>query len=266
MSTDLTHALFSAMWDQYIAITPSAIKIHALLEGSDAIINDHVAYRTFAHTKTGLSTFAQHWQRLEFVVGGEYHFKQKKLYARHFQHPDPSVPKVFVSELLLDQCSDELQGIAHCLIDQLPSDWMDDPMHMVGGAPWTLTQADHQTLADESEYAGWLAALGYRANHFTVNVNALADYENLEAVVQALTDNGFSLNTSGGVIKGGAEVHLAQASTLADETTVAFADGEKTIPGCFYEFAERFPLPDGSLYQGFVEASADKIFESTDKQ
>ena len=44
---------------------------------------------------------------------------------------------------------------------------------------------------------------------------------------------------------------------------VQFSDNTVTLPSCFYEFAQRFPLPNGQLYQGFVAASADKIFEST---
>ena len=32
----------------------------------------------------------------------------------------------------------------------------------------------------------------------------------------------------------------------------------------YYELAKRYPLPSGELFQGFVPASADKIFESTD--
>lgn len=42
--------LFDRLWDKYVAITPSAHKIHALLvgeENSDSIVNDHVAFRTF---------------------------------------------------------------------------------------------------------------------------------------------------------------------------------------------------------------------------
>ena len=116
----------------------------------------------------------------------------------------------------------------------------------------------------ESEYAAWFSAFGYRANHFTVSVNHLAEFEALEAVNAYLVENGFTLNTSGGLIKGSAAVCLEQSSTLADPTSVAFADGQHAIPGCFYEFARRYPMPDGHLYHGFVEASADKIFESTD--
>ncbi len=63
--------------------------------------------------------------------------------------------------------------------------------------------------------------------------------------------------------KGQPEVLLEQSSTLADDYAVMFSDGELRIPSCFYEFAIRYPKADGELYTGFVAASADKIFEST---
>jgi hypothetical protein len=60
-------------------------------------------------------------------------------------------------------------------------------------------------------------------------------------------------------------VFLEQSSTLANNIEVKFDDGVLTIPACYYEFARRYPLKTGELYQGFVAASADKIFESTSK-
>jgi hypothetical protein len=42
-------------------------------------------------------------------------------------------------------------------------------------------------------------------------------------------------------------------------------EGLKEIPGCYYEFAKRYPDADGKLYSGFIAKSADKIFESTDR-
>ncbi|MDP5190382.1 DUF1338 family protein [Rheinheimera baltica] len=50
---------------------------------------------------------------------------------------------------------------------------------------------------------------------------------------------------------------------MADLHPVQFSDGMATIPSCFYEFATRYPMTNGLLYTGFVAASADKIFEST---
>ncbi|MDP7591589.1 MAG: DUF1338 domain-containing protein, partial [Litorilituus sp.] len=51
--------------------------------------------------------------------------------------------------------------------------------------------------------------------------------------------------------------------TLADHAMVDFTDKVIDIPSCFYEFAKRYTSEDGKLYTGFVAASADKIFEST---
>jgi hypothetical protein len=88
-------------------------------------------------------------------------------------------------------------------------------------------------------------------------------FTSLEQMNSLLKESGFILNSSGGEIKGGPEVLLAQSSTMADKIEVEFANGRKTIPSCFYEFAQRYPMASGSLYRGFVAASADKIFEST---
>ena len=81
---------------------------------------------------------------------------------------------------------------------------------------------------------------------------------------EALKNAGFRLNSSGGEIKGSPAVYLEQSSTMADHMPVRFSDMEKVIPSCFYEFAKRYEVAPNKLYTGFVAASADKIFESTD--
>ena len=50
---------------------------------------------------------------------------------------------------------------------------------------------------------------------------------------------------------------------MADKVPVSFVEGNEMIPGGFYEFAKRYAMANGELYTGFVAASADKIFEST---
>jgi hypothetical protein len=133
------------------------------------------------------------------------------------------------------------------------------------GRPWSLNHETYLKLAEESEYASWVAAYGFRPNHFTVNVNALKGFKNLDDVNEFVKSLGFKLNASGGEIKGSAEQLLEQSSTMAEETPVKFKDGTFPVPACYYEFALRYKKPDGKLYQGFVAASADKIFESTNR-
>ncbi|MBS4686509.1 DUF1338 domain-containing protein [Aeromonas sobria] len=255
--------LFSHLWDNYIKVTPSALKVHTLLGGGEPIINDHVAFRTYNLPKLGLEKLAAHFLALGYEQKGEYLFKAKKLYAKHFEHKDPDAPKVFISELKVEELSEGAQAIIHKLADQVPGHLTDTPAFLYTGAPWQVSYADYQTLLGESEYAAWMAAWGYRANHFTVNINKLKDFDTIHQVNGALKEAGFVLNSVGGEVKGDPQVMLEQSSTMADKAEVPFSDGVRTIPSCFYEFALRYPQADGVLYPGFVEASADKIFEST---
>ena len=50
--------LFGHLWDNYIQVTPSALKVHTLLGGGEPIVNDHVAFRTYNLPKLGLEKLA----------------------------------------------------------------------------------------------------------------------------------------------------------------------------------------------------------------
>ncbi len=170
--------LFAKLWENYLTVTPSAQKIHALLGSSqqDDVINDHIALRTFNLPQIGLEKLAAHFLALGYVESGEYHFEAKKLYAKHFEHPDPKQPKVFISELLLEQCSAELQQIIKALVAQMDPAAVTAENFLYSGKHWQLDQASYRTLLAESEYAAWTAVWGFRANHFTVSVNELNNF------------------------------------------------------------------------------------------
>lgn len=257
--------LFDNLWSNYLEVTPSAIKVHELLGSTQQsdVINDHIALRTFNLEKVGLEKLAAHFLAVGYKECGEYHFEAKKLYAKHFEHSDPTKPKVFISELLVEKCSDSLQKIVKEMVDQIDEEAITAENFLYSGTHWQVSNETYKTLLEESEYAAWMSAWGYRANHFTVSINHLANFETIEAVNASLKESGFELNTSGGEIKGSPEVLLEQSSTLADHANVVFSDGEFSVPSCFYEFALRYSKPDGEIYTGFVAASADKIFEST---
>lgn len=255
--------LFNQLWLDYIQMTPSAAQIHTLLSQGEPIINDHIALRTFNISKVNLEVLAKHFETLGYVACGDYKFEQKKLVAKHFEHPDPNQPKVFISELLVEEFSPNLQQTVQQLVAQIDVQATIADNFIYSGRHWPLDSTTYESLLAESEYAAWVAAFGYRANHFTVSVNELSDYSTLESVNDALKQAGFVLNTAGGEIKGSADVLLEQSSTMADQVAVEFSDKTVAIPSCFYEFALRYPKADGQLYTGFVAASADKIFEST---
>ena len=266
MTVKTLPSLLDKMWQDYIAINPLAKKISDVLTSrGEKIVNDHIALRTFNHPRVGLDVMAKPFLEAGYVYGGDYHFPEKKLYAKHYQHPDPALPKIFISELKLEEFSDNLRQTVNKLIDQIPAGTEHQFDFVSIGRPWKLTTQTYNELLKESDYAAWVSAFGYRPNHFTVFINELKNFSDIKVLNDFLKNEGFKLNASGGEVKGSKEVCLEQSSTLANNIEVSFDDAKLTIPACYYEFAKRYAMNDGKLYQGFVAASADKIFESTSK-
>ena len=259
-------ALLDKMWKDYVEINPLAQKVYDLLAKDDEqILNDHIALRTFNHPRLNIDIMAKPFLESGYKYMGDYHFTEKKLYAKHFEHADEKMPKIFISELLLEQFSPELNKIINRMVNEIPAGKENEFDFISAGRPWKVTTKDYQDLLKESDYAAWVPAFGYRPNHFTVFINALKKFSDINILNDYLKSNGFKLNSSGGEIKGSKEVCLEQSSTLANNIEVSFSDGKLTIPACYYEFAKRYPMQNGKLYQGFVAASADKIFESTNQ-
>jgi Domain of unknown function (DUF1338) len=254
------------MWTDYIKMNPAAEKIYNLFSNSGEVLsNDHLALRTFKHPSLGIESLAKHFKKYGYKDCGEYFFNEKKLYAKHFEHPDKNIPKIFISELELDKMSPFVQEtIAHC-INQMKTGITDDESFVFSGRHWIANHATYLKIAKESEYASWVYAYGFRPNHFTVSINHLKNFSDLNRLNDFIKTNGFKLNASGGEIKGTPQELLEQSSTMAAEIQCEFADGVYSIPGCYYEFAKRYPMANGELYQGFIAKSADKIFESTNK-
>lgn len=261
--------LIASLWQGYTAINPQAEAIHRLLNGrGDSVRNDHIALRTYADPRVGLSVLAHAFVQAGYTHGGDYRFTGKRLRAHHYDPPRPDLPRVFISELLIDELSKGARTTIYQLLDQIPTARPASPDFCASGRPWApVSRATYEELRSESEYAAWMAAFGYRANHFTVSVNALDSIDHLAEFCDILEAAGFELNRSGGhPIKGSSQQGLSQASTLAAPVEVTFADGTLTIPGCYYEFAQRHPDASGKLFGGFITGSADKLFESTHRR
>jgi hypothetical protein len=260
-------SIFDRLWEQYIAENPGAGAIHHLFQNEgETVVNDHVAFRTFDDPRVNIDVLAKPFILAGYRPAGEYQFEKKKLRARHYEIPgSPESPRVFISELMLKEFSQELQDIIRRQLDSVPEDILNAPDLIFRGSIFSsISHAVYEKLREESEYAAWMYAFGFRANHFTVSINYLEKFESIEELNSFLKRNGFQLNSSGGEIKGTPGQLLEQSSTLADQVEVSFSDGTHTIPGCYYEFARRYPGKDGKLFSGFIAGSADKIFESTD--
>lgn len=258
---------FGALWSDYVAMAPQATALKAAFEArGETVVNDHVAFRTLDIAPLNIASLEGRLLELGYARFEPYRFEAKKLDAWAYLPPEADQPRVFLSELRVGELSTGAQDVLRRLAAeaQVPA----GPEAFWSGRPWSApTYAEYEALREESEYAAWVAALGLRPNHFTIAIHELDAFHSVESVLAVVEEEGRAVSDAGGRVKGSPAVFLEQGSTRADRMPVEFADGEThEIPTCYYEFALRHPMPNGSLYQGFVATSADKIFESTHTQ
>lgn len=259
--------IFEKLWELNASQTPSAKAIKKLFtEQGEEVVNDHIAYRTFSDKRVNIEVLAKPFVNIGYKPISTYHFKEKKLRAVHYENPDiKDAPRVFISELKLDECSKFIQNTVSEILDScLQNIFLKEDL-ILSQAVWgRVSYKTYLKLREESEYAAWLYVYGFRPNHFTISINSLKKIDTIQELNQFIKDSGYKLNSSGGEIKGSPSSLLEQSSTLADIIEVRFIEGTYKIPACYYEFAKRYHDENGQLFSGFIASSADKIFESTD--
>jgi len=255
--------LIQNLWDNYTEITPSVTKIKSIFKlNNDFIFADHIAYRSINIGSCGIEKISQPFLDIGYKVKKTYFFKDKKLRAIHLENEtSKKQPKIFISELLLENCSYFLRNILLSTFCQL--NFSSDILSL--GRNWDVKYDVYKQLESESEYAAWLYIHGLRVNHFALNVNQLNGCS-IEGLCNKLQTLGVVLNNSGGIIKGTKAKGLKQASTMADKILVEFEDmyHKILIPSCYVEFTQRYMIKKTS-FNGFLTKSANKIFDSTNR-
>ena len=259
-------SILDRLWSDYTGMNPQTARIHRLLtDHGDRVVHDHVALRTFRHPKLGIEATARLFEEHGYTARDEYECDDRKLYARWYENARPGLPKILISELKLEELSRGLRDIIGSMTRQIDVDALPADALVLGGCPWHLILHDtYERLRSESSYAAWVAALGFRASHFTVLVNELDSFDSLTALNGFLRENGFALNDAGGEIKGSPEEGLEQSATAPAPCRIRFADASEEVPGSHYQFARRHALPSGELFPGFLADCADWIFETLD--
>ncbi|SFE11840.1 DUF1338 domain-containing protein [Spirosoma endophyticum] len=291
MQTSTLGAVMDGLMRRYSERVPDVQKvINAMIDGdviasAGEIENDHIAFRTMGVPNLGLASFEKIFLHYGYEKRDEYNFIEKKLTAFWYSPPEPHFPRIFASELRVNELSDEAQRIILRYTDTVASDPVDsldlDDAEAVDRflhqPLWTTpTLADYQALLKESEYAAWVIYNRYYLNHFTISVHNLkAGYNTIDEFVAFLENQGLRLNSAGGTIKISPDGDLRQASTVAQMLDAEFAGGDLfRIAGSYVEFAERRILPQfrdvptdqitrEHRREGFETGNADKIFEST---
>ncbi len=290
MNTTLEQVLDGLM-SRYENLVPDVKKItqaltdRKVISGQKDIENDHIAFRTMGVKYLGIASFEKIFLHLGYTSRDDYYFKHKKLKARWFAPPHNHLPRIFVSELILEDLPENIQKVICKYTSSLNSDPVDalnlDDAQQIDTflhAPlWnTPTLEDYNKLLDVSEYAAWVIHNRYYLNHYTIGVHNLPDgYNTLKAFNQFLLDIGVKLSDAGGHIKVSRDGLLLQSATVSQICEATFAcGGVQKISGSYVEFAERLVLPQyrhlstsaikrHHRRDGFETANADKIFEST---
>jgi len=280
-----------SLFDAYKNGVPDVNKItdamirEGMINSQADIINDHIAFRTLGVPNLGLASLEKIFLHYGYQKRDYYYFEQKKLNAYWYAPPSDQYPRIFLSELMVEELSQETQDIIQKYtasitvdpVDELDLDNAEEVAAFFHRPLWELPSIeDYQSLASESEYASWVIYNRYYLNHYTISIHELdKGYHTLEAFNDFVTSIGVKLNTSGGIIKTSKDGLLKQSSSVAKMVEATFSGGETMeISGSYVEFAERLALSDFSdvsadqltraqRRDGFESANADKIFEST---
>ena len=198
-------AFAKALWQDYVQMTPQANAIaNALTNRGESIHHDHVAFRTYNLAPIRL----QDLEPLFFDMGYSrhdeaYHFPSKKLDAFGYLPPSDDLPRIFLSELRVQELSTPAQNIIHRLVDSVDPSAVKDDSVFWAGPLWELpTWDEYELLASESEYAAWLSVIGLRLNHFALHINALNNITGVEDMNALVEELGFQVNESGGTCQG----------------------------------------------------------------
>jgi len=289
-STPMTQIL-DALFKVYESRVPDVRKItqaminKGMVSDQTDIVNDHIAFRTMGVDHLGIASFEKIFLAHGYKKREYYHFETKKLDAYWYSPPTDDLPRIFISELKVEQLTENTQKIIAHYTRKITADPVDalDLKEVEAVAAffqtplWELpSKEDYENLLQESEYAAWVIYNRYYLNHYTISVHDLPQpYNRLESFNEFLKSIGIKLNDAGGEIKTSQDGLLRQSSSVANQVEAQFVQGEKkTIAGSYVEFAERSLLPEFITLdpsqlkrihrrEGFEASNADKIFEST---
>lgn len=299
-ANEITTQLLNTLWEQYIRRVTYAKTYADLVKAKGGkVVNDHIAFRTL-NTSTGkqpkgIGAIWHILDALNFKPAGHYDFKIKKLHAIHFEHPDHQFPKIFVSQLEVEQLPEWAQQLIHEQVKDTPyllSDFAVDQLLQLNKdgylpeedaellvielagffrRPWDIPkQSSVEKLNEISQYAAWVLLHGNSVNHFTafINYQDVKEWPDLEVTCHALAKAGVPMKEN---IEGKKGSILQQSSTQAIKETVPVLANDGTVQKidwtyAYYELAERgFVEEEGTrkMFSGFLGEQATHLFDMT---
>ncbi len=282
-STDITH-FWNTLWRQYLTrVSYARVYQEMITNAQGTVANDHIAFRSLRlnidEVNLGIKLFEPMLRAFGYEAVDEYFFPNH-LYARYYRHPQQQeydLPKLFISELIVEQLPPDIATLIYGTVkganlkninfEMAPSI---DPTQIFT-RPW---QPPSRSVVEKvnkiSQYGAWVLLHGYTVNHFTgyVNRQNTPQYPDIESTANALASLGVPMKVE---IEGSVNVGLRQTATQAVTELVTVVDEteqEILIPWtyAYYEIAERYMVEiqgQRILFDGFLGNSAKQLFEMT---
>ena len=291
--------LIQMLWEAYLERVPYARKYaDKVMHRGGNVVHDHLAFRTLkthmGEMPEGIAAIRHIIRCLGYKPAGRYIFSKKKLNAVHFEHPDGSLPKIFVSEQEVGQLPSWAQQSIHDAVSETPYLLSDLGIELLGrleheailpseGAgilenelfhyfrrPWKMPLKETVlAINDISQYTAWVLLHGNSVSHFAALVNdqGVREWPDLETTCNMLKMAGVPMKETIEGVKGS---KLRQTATLAVKEAVEVMGNdipvELTWTYAYFELVQRgfWDEKDQSgLFQGFLEEQARHFFYMT---
>lgn len=300
-SSKLMKGLVENLWQQYSRRVPYARAYAEMVNARGGkVVHDHIAFRSFntntGEQPSGVLAFGHLLGILNYRKAGKYKFPKMMATAVHYEHPDPLLPKIFVSQLEVAELPEWAQHIIRGRVAETPyllSDEAIELMNILGDQgfinneaagilieeitgyfrrPWKLPlREDLLKINDISQYAAWTLLHGNSVNHFAafVNLQNVAGWPDIETTSRAMGAAGIPMKER---MEGETGSILRQTATQAVKETIGFRGENGEIEDmewtyAYYEFTERgYVISDEGekLFTGFIADQATQFFRMTE--
>jgi hypothetical protein len=289
--------LLDSLWERYRSRMEYVRQYEDLIQSHQAsFFNDHIAFRTIALQKplAGIFRISRIFEALGYQAANAYEFPDKHLSSIHYQHLNPRLPKLFITQLKTWELSLKSQRIIQKTLKshELPlEEGVLDALYKLESMaqkkreillkkiiryfrelPWDLPQKkDVLELDQETQYGAWVLIHGYDVNHFTalVGSHGVPALEDIEKVVHEMRRVGIPMKKE---IEGEPGSKLRQSSTESVMVEGWVKEGKKKVKMpwsyAYFEIAERplFKNPiTGAMerFEGFLGSQATHLFDMT---
>ncbi|MEH2237450.1 DUF1338 domain-containing protein [Nostoc sp.] len=300
MKPEIALNLWKLLWQEYSTRVNYARTYQQMITAAGGTVaNDHIAFRSLrllvdspqGQVNLGIDYLGQLAEALGYMVAGEYNFPQTHLYARHYRHPQQqefNLPKLFISELIVDELPANIVQLISKTVSSIPGELtlplivlqkdgnietIAKQLQQIFTRPW---QTPQRSVVEEvnqvTQYGAWVLLHGYGVNHFTGYVNGqnTPEYPDIDTTASALANLGVPMKAE---IEGNIACGLRQTATQAVRSMVTVLDdnsgAEIQIPWtyAYYEIAQRYVVEVESggqvLFDAFLGSNAQQLFEMT---